>query len=294
MGALEELAEATRSVAGRVGSSVVGLGRGWGVGSGVVVGEGRVLTNAHNVRGSDVAVTIGDAERSATVAGVDVDGDLAVLSTDTAGTTAIEWAEGPVGPGTPVFGVANPGGRGLRVTLGLVTAAGQAFRGPRGRRITGSLEHTAPLPKGSSGGPVVDGSGRLVGINTNRLGDGFYLALPADAELKARIEALGRGESPARAHLGVGLAPARAARELRRAVGLSDRDGLLVRAVEENSPAARAGIRTGDLLIGAAGRPLASPDDLHEVLSGLSARSSLDLDVVRGVDDLVVTVAFGD
>jgi serine protease Do len=191
-----------------------------------------------------------------------------------------------------VFGVANPGGRGLRVTVGLVTAAGQAFRGPRGRRITGSLEHTAPLARGSSGGPVVDGAGRLVGVNTNRLGEGFYLAIPADADLRARVDGLGRGESPVRPHLGVGLAPPRAARQLRRAVGLPDRDGLLVRAVEDDSPAARAGLRTGDLLVEAAGRPLTGVDDLHEVLEGLDPGASLALTVARGVDDLAVTVDF--
>ena len=293
MGVLDELAQATRDVAERVGPSVVGIGRGWGLGSGVVVGEGRVVTNAHNVRGGEVTVTLADGrEQSASVAGLDLDGDLAVLTADTAGTPSLEWADAPVGPGTPVFGLANPGGSGLRVTLGQVTASGQAFRGPRGRRITGSVEHTAPLAKGSSGGPVVDAAGRLVGINTNRLGDGFYLALPADADLRARIEALGRGESPVGVRLGVGLASRRAARELRRAVGLPERDGLLVRAVEEDSAAARAGIRTGDLLVEAGGRALAGVDDLHEALGGLGEGSSLGLTVVRGVEELTVTVHF--
>jgi serine protease Do len=67
----------------------------------------------------------------------------------------------------------------------------RAFRGPRGRRITGSVEHTAPLGRGSSGGPVVSADGRLLGTNTNRLGDGFYLAIPADAELHEVLDGLG-------------------------------------------------------------------------------------------------------
>ena len=293
MSVLDELAEATAAVTDKVGPAVVGVGEGWGLGSGVVVDDGVVLTNAHNLRGGEVTVTFADGrEARAAVAGVDVDGDLAVLSADTAGATPVEWGEAPVAPGTPVFGLANPGGRGLRVTLGQVTAAGQAFRGPRGRRITGSVEHTAPLPKGASGGPVVDAAGRLLGVNTNRLGEGFYLALPADAELRARVEDLRRGQSPVRPRLGVGLAPPRAARQLRRAVGLPDRDGLLVRAVEEDSPAARAGLRTGDLIVEAAGRPMASVDDLHEVLETLDPSTSLVLFVARGADDLTVTVDF--
>ncbi len=294
MAVLDELAQATSDVIEKVGGAVVGVGTGWGLGSGVVVGEGLVLTNAHNVRAGEVAVTFSDGRRvAASVAGVDVDGDLAVLAADTAGARPIEWAGGAVAPGAPVFALANPGGRGLRVTLGLVTAAGQAFRGPRGRRITGSLEHTAPLAKGSSGGPVVDAAGRFVGVNTNRLGEGFYLALPADAELEAKVASLGRGESPTRVHLGVGLAPPRAARQLRRAVGLPDREGVLVRAVEEDSAAAEAGLRTGDLIVEAAGRPLATPDDLHEVLEGLDAGGSLELTVARGAEDVAVTVRFG-
>ncbi|HVM01300.1 MAG TPA: S1C family serine protease, partial [Acidimicrobiales bacterium] len=165
---------------------------------------------------------------------------------------------------------------------------------PRGRRITGSVEHTAPLPRGSSGSPVVDGAGRLVGISTNRLGDGFYLALPADADLEARIDALARGEAPARRHLGVAVAPPRAAAHLRRAVGLPERDGLLVRGVEDASPAARAGVREGDLLVAAAGRPLAGVDDLHAALDGLGDGEPLALTVVRGVDELAVVVRFGE
>ena len=82
---------------------------------------------------------------------------------------------------------------------------------------------------------------------------GLLLALPADAALAARVEALGRGEAPARPRLGVALAPPRAARRLRAAVGLPERDGLLVRGVEADSPAERAGLERGDLIVAAGG-----------------------------------------
>jgi serine protease Do len=293
MGVLDELQAAVRQVAERVGPAVVGVGAGWGPGSGVVVAPGIVLTNAHNLRQDETTVTFPDGRQApARVAGVDVDGDLAVLTADTVGTTPVEWAAEVPAPGAAVFAVANPGGRGTRVTFGLVSAAGRSFRGPRGRRITGSLEHTAPLAKGSSGGPVVDAEGRLVGINTNRLGEGFYLALPADAELKDRVDALTRGESPTRPRLGVGLAPPRAARQLRRAVGLPDREGLLIRAVDEDGPAGRAGLKTGDLLVEAGGRPLTSVDALHEALDAAAEAGQLALKVVRGTDEFDTTVTF--
>ena len=295
MAVLQELEQAIGQVAAGASGSLVGIGRGPGRGSGVVVAEGQVVTNAHNLRGEEATVVFADG-RSATgrVAGVDLDGDLAVLAVDTAGAPAITWADADgVQVGTPVFALASPGGR-TRVTFGTVSAVDRAFRGPRGRRITGSIEHTAPLARGSSGGPLVDAESRLVGLNTNRLGDGFYLALPADAELRARVEALGRGESPSRPRLGLGLAPARVARHLRRAVGLPDREGLLVRVVEDGSPADRAGVRTGDLLVRAGERDLASTDDLYQALDSAAAGGMLVLGLVRGAEELTVEVHFAD
>ena len=104
-------------------------------------------------------------------------------------------------------------------------------------------------------------------VNTNRLGEGFYLALPADAALRARVEALGRGESVTRPRLGIAVAPARVSRRLRESVGLPDRDGVLVRGVEDDSPAARAGIRDGDLIVEIAGQPVSEADQLQEILA---------------------------
>lgn len=296
MGALEDVQEAATRVAGEAGTAVVGIGQGWGLGSGVVIGDGLVLTNAHNIHGDEVAITFADGRTVAGhLAGVDVDGDLAVVRVETEGVSAVAWSPEDAAPavGRVVFGLANPGGRGLRVTLGLVSAVGRAFQGPRGRRVTGTIEHTAPLVRGSSGGPVVDLEGRLLGINTNRLGEGFYAAIPADDDLKARVDALSRGESPTRRHLGVALAPGRAARQLRRSVGLPDRDGLLVRAVEPESPAGRAGLRQGDLIVEAAGRAVTRVDDLYQALDGLGDDESLPLRIVRGTDELSVSVTFG-
>ena len=293
MGVLEEIGRAARSVAGGVGPAVVGVRSAGGAGSGVVLGPGRVVTNAHNLRGADdVTVIFADGRAAGgRPLGVDVDGDLAVLEVDTGDAPAVGWSEETVAIGEPVFALANPGGRGLRVSFGMVSAAGCTFRGPRGRRIAGGLEHTAPLPRGSSGGPVVDSSGRLVGINTHRLGDGVYLALPTDPGLAERLEALGRGEGPQRRTLGVGLVGARAARRLRRAVGLEERDGLLVRELDENGAAARAGVRIGDLIVAAGGAPVTRADDLHAALD--AGEGPLVLAVMRGAEELEVTVEFG-
>jgi len=149
------------------------------------------------------------------------------------------------------------------------------------------------MGRGSSGSPIVDAQGHLIGLNTNRLGDGFYLAIPADPSLRERVEALSRGESPTRPRLGVGIAPSHVARRLRRAVGLPERDGLLIRQVEEGSPAGRAGLEPGDLLVEAAGTSVASVDELWEALDGVAADGTFEVKVVRGTEERAVAVGLG-
>jgi serine protease Do len=296
---LEELEATVQEVAERVGPAVVGLGRGWGVGSGVVVAPGRVLTNAHNLRHDESTVTFADGRReSGRVAASDPDLDVAVIEVETGDVEPIEWAASDGDDaevariGRAVLAVANPGGRGLRVTPGFISSSVRSFRGPRGRRVTGAIEHTAPLPRGSSGGPLVDTSGKLIGINSVRVDGGLILAIPADGTLRGRVESLGRGEAPKRARLGVAIAPPRVARKLRRAVGLPERDGVLVRSVEDGSPAARAGIERGDLIVAAAGREIDAIDVLYTALDAARPDGALELTIVRGADERTVPVEF--
>ena len=289
MSALDDLQSAIAAVAGRVGSSVVGIGR-HQRGSGFVVADGRVLTNAHNLRGDEVTIGFPDGRSTrATVAGVDVDRDLAVIDVDTAGAPALAWAaQSGLAVGSVVFAAAATPTGGTRVTVGTVSALARAFRGPRGRRIAGSVEHTAPLAPGSSGGPILNAAGELLGLNTSRLGEGFYLAQPADASLRERVEALGRGESTERPRLGVAIAPAYVARRLRRSVGLPDRDGLLVRGVEDGSPAALAGIAAGDLIVGVSGRAVTEADELADAIT--AAATPYEIAIVRGAEERTVTI----
>jgi len=290
MASIEETGKSIATVAERVGPSIVGVGRD-GRGSGVVVADGQVLTNAHNLRGREVTITFSDGRSTrGEVRGVDPDGDLAVVAVDTAGASALGWGDGgAAGIGDPVFGAAATFGGGARVTLGFVSSVARSFRGPGGRRISGSIEHTAPLAPGSSGGALVDAEGKLIGLNTNRIGEGFYLALPADAALRTRVEALGRGESAERPRLGVAIAPNHVARRLRRSVGLPERDGILVRGVEEGSAAAAAGVEVGDLIVSAGGREIRDADDLQDALA--SVTPPYDLLVVRGAEEQTLNVA---
>jgi serine protease Do len=288
MSVLTELQEAVAAVATAAAQSVVGIGS-RNRGSGVVIADGAVLTNAHNLRGREVTLRFADGRTTrGAVSGVDWDGDLAVVAVDTAGTAPITWSAEGATIGSAVFAAAATPSGAARVSFGFVSSVERAFRGPGGRRISGSLEHTAPLAPGSSGSPLLDADGALVGLNTNRVGEGFYLALPADAALRARVDSLARGESRERARLGIAVAPAHVARRLRRSVGLPEREGILVRGVEDGSPAQAAGIAEGDLLVAAAGRPIVDVDNLHEILG--DSGFPLEVVLVRGTDERVVTV----
>jgi serine protease Do len=291
MNGIADMEATIAGAADRIGPSIVGLGRGWHGGSGVVIGENLVLTAAHNLKGGEATVSFGDGRReSASVSGIDPNRDIAVLAADTAGLPAVEIRpdEPAAGVGTPVVALANPGGRGLRVTLGFVSAFNRSFRGP-GRRVTGCIEHTAPLPRGSSGSPVVHPDGHLLGLNAVRLEGGLIIAVPAE---KKHVEALASGESMNPPRLGVAVAPAYVARRLRRAVGLPEQEGVLVRAVEDSGPAARAGIVQGDLIIAAGGRPVDGVDALYAALDGIEPDATLELTTLRGTEERQVTVSF--
>jgi serine protease Do len=284
----QELARTIRDLADRLGSSVVGINS---RGCGVVVSDGLVITNTHNLTGQETVVTFGDGRQvEASVAGADIDGDLALLRVDTAGSAPFVEAEADVELGDVVFGLSRPGGRSLRVTVGTVSSVDRAFRGPRGSRIAGGVEHTAPLPRGSSGGPIVDAGGRLVGINTHRVDSGFYLALPTGSDFRRFVERAAAGEITARRSLGIAVVPPAAARRMRVAVGLPPVEAPLIRGLDENGPAGRAGLRRGDQILRAADVAIATVEDLQGVLA--DAGSTLTLRILRGTDEIDVQVDF--
>ncbi|MCC6435070.1 MAG: trypsin-like peptidase domain-containing protein [Acidimicrobiales bacterium] len=293
MSVLAEIGPAVRGVAAQIDAAVVAVGRDRR-GSGVVIAANRVLTNAHNLRDRSTLVTFADGRAvQGRVIGADPDGDLVVLDVDTASVApmAIDVTGGDApGLGDAVL-AAGRAADGLRISVGFVSGVQRGFRGPRGRQIAGGVEHTAAMARGSSGGPLRALDGRVIGINTHRIGRGFYVARATDEALVARLAELRDGRSVRPRQLGVALAPSDVAGRLRRAVGLEERPGLLVRDVAEGSPAARAGLREGDLLVQAGTTALASVDDLHAALAG-SDDEPLVIGLVRGTDERTVTVTF--
>lgn len=287
MSVLEDLATTVRQLTGQIGPSVVGVGSD-GRGSGVVIAAGKVLTNSHNLRDRTTSVTFADGRTvQGSVAGVDDDGDLVVLDVDTQDVAPVAFGDSTPDAGDVVFAFSR-GGHRARVSFGMVSSVDVAFHGPRGRRVHGGVEHTAPLARGSSGGPITDGNGRVLALNTHRTGRGFYVARPVDAALRATIDDLAAGKSVVRPRLGVALVPPHVASRLRASVGLPSRDGLLVRAVEPDSAAAKAGVAEGDLLVAAGDTPLTSIEALYDALA--AAQGPLRLTILRATEERTVEV----
>lgn len=276
-----------------VGASVVRLGRGARRGSGLVVAEDRIAVLSHTLAADQLEVHLAGERRPGTVEGSDRAAGISLVAVATSGISPISWAQELPEPGDVVFALGDPG-TGLRVTEGRVSAAPLSLRGRGGRLIEG-VEHTAPLPRGSGGGPLVNADGAVVGLNALRTDPGFLFAIGVGVVRPAVERLLAGGAEPAR--LGVAIAPPRLARRLRGAVGLPERDGLLVREVENGSPAARAGVTRGDLIVGLGDAEVGSVDALFAALEGSEQRANpsapLGLRVVRGVDELELAVVLG-
>jgi serine protease Do len=277
------LQETSRILA--VSDGVVSLGRGARRGSGLVVARDRVVTLRHSLVAEEVETFLGDGRsREGRLVGVDRGVGVAVLEVETGDAPVAAWAESLPAIGTTVMALGNPG-TGLRVTEGKVSAEPLTIRSRHGRPIE-VIEHTAPMPRGAGGGPLVDRNGSVLGLNALRGEPGFLLALPA-ATVRAAIDRALAGREPTR--LGVALASPRAGRRMRSAVGLADRDGLLVRAVEEGGAAGKAGVLAGDLLVRLGGAELETLDDLYAALDASSGRS-VQVGIVRGTEEIDLAV----
>ncbi len=276
---------ALAAAAATASASTVAIGRD-GRGSGFVIANGVVVTNAHSLRATTTQVRFADGRTvQGEVRASDADGDLIAITVDTAGVTPLALADATPAPGE--FVIAGHGNGSIAV--GNIAATGRSFPGPRGRSIGDALEHTASLARGASGGPLIDIAGRLVGINTNRSETG-YQAIAVTGAARARLEALIAGTSFHRRQLGVALAPAAVAASIRKAAGLPEVVGLLVRGVADDSPASQAGLVQGDVITAADGAPTETLDQLATALA--TPADVVVLRIVRGVDTIDVSVSF--
>jgi S1-C subfamily serine protease len=268
-----------------------------GGGSGVVfTPDGYALSNDHVVDGaSAIEAELSDGRTVlADVVGSDPVTDLALLRVPADGGLAYAsfGDSNALRVGDVAIAVGCPFGLARTVTLGIISALGRTLPTPTGRRIEGVIQTDALLNPGNSGGPLLDAEGRVIGINTalQAGAQGICFAVPANTATFVAAEILAHGRVR-RAFLGIAaeevLLPAPQARRL----GLAAARGVLVRSVEQGSPAAAAGMRAGDVIVLLRGRPIASVADLHRTLDAGAIGAHLALEVVRAGERVALDIA---
>jgi S1-C subfamily serine protease len=257
-------------------------GRGEGLGSGVVfTGDGFLLTNAHVVGGAGggTASFSDGTEVPFRVVGADPLSDLAVLRASGATPEPAELGEADqLVVGQLVVAVGNPLGLAGSVTAGVVSALGRSLPA-RGRLIEDVIQTDAALNPGNSGGALADAHARVVGINTAVAGIGLGMAVPVNATTRRIISALMHDGRVRRAYLGVVTIPGPVPAAWRERLGRTT--GLLVHEVVTGGPAARAGLRAGDLLLTAAGKPVRAAQDLQRLMFAEAIGRPLPITVMR-------------
>ena len=273
------------SIISQIGPSVARLGRGSRRGSGVVVAPDRVVVLSRSLAAEhDLEVVLGGAHETGQVVGTDRSAGVSLVQVTTGDARPLEWAQAIPAPGEVVYALGDPGPV-SGSPRAAVSAAPVHLRGLGGRPLSG-IEHTAPLPRGCGGGPLVNADGALVGLNALRTDPGFLVASGA-VTVRPAIERMLAGASEPEP-LGVAIAPARVARRLRQAVGLPKR--MVLVGVLPGSVAERAGLSVGDLIVRLGEAAVATPDELLGGLERIAGR--VPVGVVRGVDELELEAVF--
>ena len=266
-----------------------------GGGSGFVfTPDGLILTNSHVVHHAKrIEVTLTDGRRMpATAIGDDPASDLAVVRVDEPGLTAAALGDSQqLRVGQVVVAIGAPYGFQSTVTAGVVSALGRSLRSYSGRLIDDVIQTDAALNPGNSGGPLVDSAGRVVGVNTATIlpaqGICFAIGINTAKFVASRLLRDGRIR---RSYIGVSAQTVPVHRRVVRFYDLTKESGALVLSVEEKSPAKRAGVREGDVIVALEGRPVAGVDDLHRVLTDVRVGVSCSLTLLRYTEKIELKI----
>src|SRR5258708_34169760 len=266
-----------------------------GGGSGFVfTPDGLILTNSHVVHDARrIEVKLPDGRRmSASAIGDDPASDLAVIRVDEPGLTAAVLGDSQqLRVGQVVVAIGAPYGFQSTVTAGVVSALGRSLRSYSGRLIDDVVQTDASLNPGNSGGPLVDSAGRVVGVNTATIlpAQGICFAIGINTA-KFVANRLLRDGRIRRSYIGVSAQTVPVHRRIVRFYDLPKETGVVVLSLESGSPARRAGLREGDVIVALEGRPIAGVDDLHRVLTDVRVGVSCSLTVLRHTEKLELRV----
>jgi serine protease DegQ len=295
-GGFEVIPEVVRGVAPSVVAIEVRTAQGAGEGSGVIwSADGEIVTNNHVAAGAEEAsVLLASGERlKAEVVATDPLTDLAVLRVDRDGLPAAQFAKGLPDPGALAIAIGNPLGFEETVTAGVISGLDRALpTGGQTPELVGLLQTDAPISPGNSGGALVDSDGRVTGINVayippeqRAVSIGFAIPSPVVREVVAQLLDDGKAEH---AYLGTSVRPVGAD------PGGDSEGGVVVAAVEKGSPADDAGLRRGDVIVEAGGRPVATVEDLYSALRQRDPGEELEVAFVRDGERDEATVTLAD
>jgi S1-C subfamily serine protease len=263
--------------------------------SGVAFAPGLVLTASHVVeKDEDIPVVFPDGDQvKGVLAGRDPSSDLAVIRIESELPALVESSPGAARVGQLVLALGRPTEEGIQASLGVVSAVRGPVQTRRGGLLEGHIRTDAIPYPGFSGGPLVDASGRMLGLNTSGLTRGASLAIPVKIALQI-AESLVKHGSVRRGYLGVRSQPVEIPTSQQAGLGRQQASGLLLVGVESDSPAAEAGLMVGDILTGFAGEPVSDPDDLIARLAGEVVDKKVRLEVLRAGQQQELTVTIGE
>ena len=292
---LESLSNDLTGAVERVGASVVAIhARRRIPSSGVVWKDGIVVTASHTLqRDDDISITLTNGDKvDATIGGRDPSTDIAILRFDAKATPANVDAGDSLRVGQLVLALGRPGPS-VTAALGIVSALGGEWRTWHGGRIDRFVRLDLSIYDGFSGGPLADGSGRVLGINTSALSRSAALTIPASTVSRVADQLIATGHVR-RGYIGIAAQPVQLPEELVRSLALPQELGLLVIGVDAGGPAQKAGLLLGDVLITFDGQPVADPAELLAAMSADRVGAEVEVGVIRAGRREKVQVTVGE
>jgi S1-C subfamily serine protease len=285
--------EAARRSGGRNENGPHGSGSGF-----VFTPDGFILTNSHVVHDAvKIDVSLPDGRKAqAQFIGEDPDNDLAVIRLDLPGLVPVSLGDSSaLKVGQLVVAIGNPYGFETTVTAGIVSALGRSLRAQTGRLMDSVIQTDAALNPGNSGGPLVNSAGQVVGVNTAmiQMAQGLCFATPINTAKFVAGRLIKEGKI-SRAYLGLGGQNVPLLRRVVRFFNWPVEAGILAVSVERGTPADRAGLREGDIILGLDGQAVKDMDAMHRLLVEKAVGSHSRLTVLRGTAKVELHITLGE